>query len=148
VAAEWLGRRAGTERVLRIGTLCFAVFYAMLGAARPGWQFYAAYVVFTATLFGGCATSAQISLTMVEAARAGVAQGELQAGLSRLGAVGHICAPILLSGVYDLGVRFGVYGLFYYAIAAAHMSKHLLLVFSGPTAGACAHGPGVKPSGC
>jgi len=57
----------------------------------------------TASAFGSTTYSAQSAMAMVEAQRAGIGQGELQAGLSSLNAISHVLAPLVMSRLFEMG---------------------------------------------
>ena len=122
-AAGWLTEKVGMMRALQLGTIANAVFYAAMGFAQKGWQLYAAYAWLTVSMFGSCTYAAQSAMAMVEANKAGIGQGELQAGMSSLNSISHMLAPMALSWLYDLGIRLGSPGLFYLMLAASHVGK-------------------------
>jgi hypothetical protein len=48
-------------------------------------------------MFGSCAYSAQTAMSMVEATKAGIGQGELQAGMSTLNSISHMLVSLVSS---------------------------------------------------
>ena len=149
--ASTVMEKIGNVRAIQLGTAANIVFYAIFGRASRGWHLYAAWVWYTISICGrcvaahpspslpsglralvySCVISAQSAMTMIEASKAGLGQGELQAGLGGLDATSHgkshpglstqkifpprrrgncggaALAPMVLSWLYDIGTRHG-----------------------------------------
>ena len=58
------------------------------------------------------------AMTMVVGEEAGLARGELQGALSSLRVVGSVLAPFAWARLYEMGVKVGRPGQFYFVVAA------------------------------
>ena len=110
----------GNLRTLQLGLLSQLTYALVLSQATKGAHWYWAQPLFTFAMGSWTSLSA---MSMVAGSDAGLARGELQGSLSTMQSTVRVVAPILWSQLYELGVRRGSPGSFYFAIAAVHAAR-------------------------